>query len=477
MHFPTRDPNRLGRIDVRRTRAFTRLGALVVAGAVAAASLFVPEMRSPAVAATGDLSRLVVIGDSLLAGFASGGLVRRGRMGQRDSAPALIARQAGVKLRQPLMSRPGFPPPLAIDDRNKNGILDPGEVRRRQGDVGFRAKPNQEVRNLAVPGERLSSVFEAIDVEDAVGDAIDGDLRGRDIMKLVILGLPLRDDAVSQVSRARNLQPSTLLVWLGNNDVLGAATRTNPEGVPDPVVFGTQFRRLLNALADTGAPMVVANLPDVTGVAALRRAAGEVTTCRQGGTVLPVAADDLLPITLDRSLLPEPPCNRVLDSAEGAFVRDVVQAVNVEIASAVADVEVNRGVPIALVDVFGLFDDIRRNGYDVRGDGSVVLTSRYLGGIFTLDGIHPTRTAHALIANAFIDAMNAKFATAVPRVDVAGIAARDRFVGHRFTPAGEPPFGVIAEDDVDALDAGLEFVEDHADEIAEQLVDRFEDLF
>ena len=58
-------------------------------------------------------------GDSVLAGFASGGLVRKGRMGQRDSAPVLIARMGGAKLALPSMSAPGFPPPLVIADRNR----------------------------------------------------------------------------------------------------------------------------------------------------------------------------------------------------------------------------------------------------------------------------------------------------------------------------------------------------------------------
>jgi hypothetical protein len=58
------------------------------------------------VAAAGDasaqsvrLDKMVVVGDSVLAGFASGGLIRKGRMGQRDSAPALIAHQAAPSSR------------------------------------------------------------------------------------------------------------------------------------------------------------------------------------------------------------------------------------------------------------------------------------------------------------------------------------------------------------------------------------------
>jgi lysophospholipase L1-like esterase len=464
-------------------RAFTRAGAARGAALLTLVALVALALRPPpshgggAVTPPADLRRMVIVGDSILAGFASGGLVRRGRMGQRDSAPALIARQAHVSLPQPLMSRPGLPPPLVIVDRNHNGVLDPGEVKRRSRGLGFRAQPGKEVRNLAVPGERVSTVTDKIDPRNVIGDAIDGNVKGRDVMKLLILDLPIQDEPVSQISRARDLSPSFLVVWLGANDVLGMAERTNPNAVQStPAQFGTQYRGLLDALADTGAPMVIANIPDVTRIPVLRRAAGEVTTCRaDDGTSRPVAADDLLSIQLDRSLLPEPPCNRVLDSAEQAFVRGTVTAFNAEIAAAAVDIEQRRGVPIATVDAFALFDRFADQGVDVRGDGSLVLTTHYLGGLFTLDGVHPTRTAHALIANTFIDAINARFAAGIAPVDVAAVAARDGFVGNRFQPAGEPPFGLVADEG--AVDEALGHIEDKVDDVIHDLKDFFENLF
>src|SRR5690242_1643179 len=190
----------------------TRVARLVaaLAAATAVAVSIAPSPSRGAAAATApaaDLSRMVVVGDSILAGFASGGLVRRGRMGQRDAAPALIARQAGVSLPQPLMTPPGLPPPLVIVDKNHNGVLDPGEVRRRASGLGFRAQPGREVRNLAVPGERVSSVMDTVDAQGVIGDAIDGDVKGRDVMKLLILDLPIQTGGVSQVSRAKDLSP------------------------------------------------------------------------------------------------------------------------------------------------------------------------------------------------------------------------------------------------------------------------------
>ena len=105
------------------------------------------------------LRRTVVVGDSLLAGFGSGGLVGVGRPGQVDSAPAFVARRAHVRLPLPFMDAPGVPPPLVIVDANRNGRLDRGEVRRTSGGLGFRADPDKTARNLAVPGEDTGSVF------------------------------------------------------------------------------------------------------------------------------------------------------------------------------------------------------------------------------------------------------------------------------------------------------------------------------
>ena len=105
------------------------------------------------------LRRTVVVGDSLLAGFGSGGFVGVGRPGQVDSAPAFVARRAHVRLPLPFMDAPGVPPPLVIVDANRNGRLDRGEVRRTSGGLGFRADPDKTARNLAVSGEDTGSVF------------------------------------------------------------------------------------------------------------------------------------------------------------------------------------------------------------------------------------------------------------------------------------------------------------------------------
>ena len=65
------------------------------------------------------------------------------------------------------------------------------------------------------------------------------------------------------------------------------------------------------------------------------------------------------------------------------------------------------------------------------------LSTEFLGGVFSLDGIHPTYTGHALIANEFIRALNTQFAAGIPPVSVGQVAASDPLV-HRRVKTGNP---------------------------------------
>src|SRR5262249_57565965 len=73
----------------------------------------------------------------------------------------------------------------------------------------------------------------------------------------------------------------------------------------------------------------------------------------------------------------------------------------------------------ALVDVHGLFQCAAARGI-VAGDRQ--LTTDFLGGLFSLDAVHPTRTGYAVLANAFIHAIQLRFDTRIPRVNLAQLA-------------------------------------------------------
>jgi len=266
---PYTDDRRVCAKEAVTTRSFTT--ALVYMAALLFTA--VPAAAGPR---SLRLRQMVVVGDSMLSGYSSGGLVRVGHPGQVDSVPALIARRAHVRLPLPVVTRPGLPPQFQVVDANRNGRLDPGEVVRSGSGVGLplaRRRP----RNLAVPGEDTATVFEAIDGQDVAKHIFSDGVDGRRLLKFFTL--PSSGPA-SQVTLARELQPSFLLVWLGYDEVVARTLGSSATGTLDPEELGRRFRTLLDALADTDAGMAVANLPDPTRIAALRRAEGEVTSCR-----------------------------------------------------------------------------------------------------------------------------------------------------------------------------------------------------
>ena len=125
-----------------------------------------------------------------------------------------------------------------------------------------------QARNLAVPGH---TVHDALVRRPSL--PIDGAGSQVQILTDLVLGLPglLGGAAKSQVEWAEALAPSTILLWLGSNDVLGAI-------IPRRRLSSLRRRPLLTPIlrksslgsSSTGAQLVVANVTDVTRVPFLR---------------------------------------------------------------------------------------------------------------------------------------------------------------------------------------------------------------
>ena len=77
---------------------------------------------------------------------------------------------------------------------------------------------------------------------------------------------------------------------------------------------------------------------------------------------------------------------------------------------------------VAVADVNSLFANAAAHGYTI---GTDTLTTQFLGGLFSLDAIHPTATGQGILANLFIDAMDAKFNMKIPHVDLLAIEQAD----------------------------------------------------
>ena len=76
-----------------------------------------------------------------------------------------------------------------------------------------------------------------------------------------------------------------------------------------------------------------------------------------------------------------------------------------------------------MVDVNSLFNSIRAS--DATGgttyNGVKFTTTFVTGGLFSLDGVHPTAQGQAIVANEFLKVINDKFGSSYPLIDVSAI--------------------------------------------------------
>lgn len=371
-----------------------------------------------------DFERLVVVGDSLSAGFQNNSLLDSQ---QQFSYPNLVAEQAGATLTQPLIAYPGIPNVLQLISPGPPPLIVPAP-----GISSGRTNPGVQVRNLAVPGARVQ---DALTTRPNPADGIN-------TLTDIILGLPAFIPGVgdgvarSQVEFAETLQPKVVFLWLGNNDALGAALAANPALLTPLADFERAYREVATRIRATGARVVAANITDVTVVPFLTSAEEvaarvglplDLLTPRLGirsGDFVTPAAFSLIPGILGGA--PGPlPANTVLTAAEAAVIRARVNAFN----SFIADQARLNG--FALADVNGLLNFVDRFGYPVLLSDPFelrFLSTDFLGGVFSLDGVHPTRTGYAVIANEFIRQLDLRFDARLNPVNVWRIADDDPLV-------------------------------------------------
>jgi len=114
---------------------------------------------------------------------------------------------------------------------------------------------------------------------------------------------------------------------------------------------------------------------------------------------------------------PSTPC--YVTAAQAAEVRLVTVGMNTIIA---VQALIHGAV---VVDLYCLIDTLHAKGYKI---GDATLTTDFLGGLFSLDGLHPTNTGYAIMANQFIQTMNTAFRTKIPLANVPEVAATDPLV-------------------------------------------------
>lgn len=381
-----------------------------------------------------DFSRLVVVGDSLAAGVQNGSL--EGTQ-QLHGFANLIAQQAGAHLQLPLIFAPGAPNTLELVSAGFPPVIAPAP-----GTLPLdpREDPFTPVTDLAVPLQTVA---------DALNRLPNADFTTNDETQLAtnlvlgfpcpVLAPPLSCQPLTQVRQAVALKPTTIIVDIGNNDILGAVTSGGlPALISSPGAFFTNFNKfygsLMNQLAATKATLVVANLPDVMKAAyfipvwklaeaanfplfQVTRALGlrplDYVTLDAVPTIAAILAGSVsgpLPL-LCSATSPATPCYVTFEQAVAVRLATIVLNAIIQVQAAI------RGAVV--VDLFSLVDNLNANGYKVGGE---TLTTDFLGGLFSLDGLHPTNSGYAIMANQFIHTINTAFKTSIPAAVVPDIS-------------------------------------------------------
>ena len=381
--------------------------------------------------------RLVVVGDSLSAGVQNFSLLDTQ---QPHGFANVIAEQAGWPLTLPLVPFPGAPNVLQYYAGPPVQILPaPGAL------PAFRDNPGVQPTNIAVPGLTVPT---ALTLRPSLQPA-----SAEQAWATIVLGFPgllaMPPKAPTEIELAdvlltKSSKPKMVIEWLGNNDALVPALVGQISALTPVTQFAVDYEQILDRLQATGTPIVTATVPDVTEVpyftSALTIANETGLTLSAVTSKLQIGPNDYLrptAVPLAVAILSNPnnpgplpsacpaplpdlgastlPC--VLTDADAKTVRATVNCYNLIIQF---ETIAHGGV---VVDVHGLVDQIYTSGYQLP-DGEV-LTADFFGGLFSLDGIHPTNTGYGVIANEFIRIMNANMGTKIPAADISAIFAAD----------------------------------------------------
>jgi lysophospholipase L1-like esterase len=181
-------------------------------------------------------ARYVALGDSLTAGYRSGGLFAAG---QQAAYPLLIARWAGHPIAAPLVAGAGCPPPIGA-----TGVKD-----------CHRLDPTARVSDFAVPGAAVGSLYQS-SVETVPADR-------RALYHLILRGR-------TQVQAAIRRNPTLITLWIGANNILEAAFQAKLRLATSVQNFYNEYQELLNLLVgQTQAQIVLFTIPEVTAVPGL----------------------------------------------------------------------------------------------------------------------------------------------------------------------------------------------------------------
>src|SRR2546426_7956556 len=219
----------------RRILVAGGLSLALLAAACHEDELFTP--LTPSYKGGAMFTRYVSFGNSITAGFQSFGL---SDSLQRLAYPVLLARAMGTPFFYPSLTSPGCPPPITF-------IFSSPPTRLNNLPATFCALRSSNVppflNNVAFPGADILAVLNT-----NYGDP-QPPASATDVYKLFLLG------GKTELQRAREVQPTFVTAWLGNNDVSGAILDTSANAGTDvtpPADFTTRFNAFMDSLDSFG---------------------------------------------------------------------------------------------------------------------------------------------------------------------------------------------------------------------------------
>lgn len=210
----------------------------------------------------------------------------------------------------------------------------------------------------------------------------------------------------TQMQIMERVKPTFIFGTVAPNHVLCTALHTNLDCL-DEARFKRDFNEVLLRLSRIGSIQggVIFTVPNVTAIAYLENYRDPQGRANYSG---------LKPFY--RTSVSNP--GQVLDANEIAVIRNFLTMLNNELRNKAA------AYNFALADAELIFDDIKENGRPIRGPNN--WTPGNAGsnwplpnkpGVFSLDGVHPNRYGHAVLANELIKAINQKYRFSIPLVD------------------------------------------------------------
>lgn len=434
---------------------------------VLAAFACTPELDDVPVVQSGeaDFSNYIAVGNSLTAGFRSNGLYPAA---QETSFPNFIAQQmqeaGGGTFLQPLMPADNGSGYLKLTSLTFTSLGTSFVFTPQAPEPNAFAKVNGDFNNLGIHGMRV------IDIP------VDGYGLANPYLGRI---LPAGEEATtSYLELLVTKQPTFFTAWLGNNDILGYATSggiageagapgTYLNGFTPTNIFAQSYGALMTTLTSGGAKGVIATIPDVlstpyfnvfpaqlipitsqTNVDQLNAAyagynAGVDALNSQGanlnkivfqlGANYPVVEDPSIPDPLPKfsqlqpggKLLLTLSLDSVLTRGWGtqkpipnqfSLTTNEVALIDQYIADYNGIIEGFAGDDVVLFDANELFNKFL-GGQLING---VTYTPAFIsGGIFSLDGVHLTAAANAIVANEMIVTINEAFGSTLSPVVVS----------------------------------------------------------